>query len=163
MELKLYEIKNKALELAMNDGLSEEEKVELENAIRNELMEKTEGIIAFTRKAETMIDAMKLEEERLHNNRKDCEKKLEYFKEYVKNCMFEMKLQKIETPLGEMKIAKNPISVEITDATKIPMEYWKEKVDVSLDKKGLIDHYKTTGELIDGVKFNDSNYSLRIK
>lgn len=161
--LTLYEIKNKALEIAMNDELTEEERSELQEAIRNELLEKSEGVIAFTKKVEGLIEAIKNEESRLHENRKNYERKLESFKEYVKNCMMEMQVSKIETPLGEMKIAKNPISVEITDATKIPMEYWKEKVDVSLDKKGMIEHFKTTGEIINGVKFCDNNFSLRIK
>ena len=161
--LTLYEIKNQALELAMNDELTEEEKAELQNAIREELLEKTDGIIAYTKKAEALIEAMKKEEERLKENRKAGEKKLENFKEYVKACMMEMSLQKIETPLGELKIAKNPMSVEILDEELIPNAYKRTKVETSIDKKALIDHFKTTGEIIDGAKFHDDNYSLRIK
>lgn len=74
-----------------------------------------------------------------------------------------MQYQNIETPLGKVSIAKNPMSVEITDETKIPKEFIKEKIEYTIDKKGLLDHFKSTGELIDGVKFNDDKYSLRIK
>ena len=162
-KLTLYEIKNQYLELAMNDEMTEEEKNELHNAIQEELLAKTDGIIAVTKQAEALIEAMKNEEERLKANRKANEKKLESFKEYVKNCMIDMNLQKIETPLGEMKIAKNPASVEIIDATKIPQEFWKEKTDISLDKKGILDHFKDTGEIIDGVKIQTNAYGLRIK
>ena len=161
--LTLYEIKNQALELAMNDELTEEEKAELQNAIREELLEKTDGIIAYTKKAEALIEAMKKEEERLKENRKAGEKKLENFKEYVKACMMEMNLQKIETPLGELKIAKNPMSVEILDEAKIPQEFIKTKTETSIDKKGLLEHFKATGEIIEGAKFHDDVYSLRIK
>lgn len=162
-KLTLYEIKNQYLELAMNDEMTEEEKIELQNAIREELLAKTDGIIAVTKQAEALIEAMKNEEERLRANRKANEKKLESFKEYVKNCMMDMNLQKIETPLGEMKIAKNPMSVEILDEEKIPQEFKKEKVETSIDKKALLEHFKTTGEIIDGAKFHDDFYSLRIK
>ena len=161
--LTLYEIKNKALELAMNEETSEEEKAELQKAVQEELLAKTEGIIAFTKKVEAIIEAIKSEEERLKANRKSYEKKLENFKEYVKSCMMDMNIQKIETALGEMKISKNPASVEIIDATKIPQEFWKEKTDISLDKKGILDHFKDTGEIIDGVKIQTNAYGLRIK
>lgn len=161
--LTLYEIKNKALELAMNEETSEEEKAELQKAIQEELLAKTEGIIAFTKRVEAIIEATKNEEERLKANRKSYEKKLESFKEYVKSCMMDMNIQKVETALGEMKIAKNPASVEIIDATKIPQEFWKEKTDISLDKKGILDHFKDTGEIIDGVKIQTNAYGLRIK
>ena len=161
--LTLYEIKNKALELAMNEETSEEEKAELQKAIQEELLAKTEGIIAFTKRVEAIIEATKNEEERLKANRKSYERKLESFKEYVKSCMMDMNIQKVETALGEMKIAKNPASVEIIDATKIPKEFWKEKTDISLDKKGILDHFKDTGEIIDGVKIQTNAYGLRIK
>ena len=161
--LTLYEIKNKALELAMNEETSEEEKAELQKAIQEELLAKTEGIIAFTKRVEAIIEATKNEEERLKANRKSYEKKLESFKEYVKSCMMDMNIQKVETALGEMKIAKNPASVEIIDATKIPHEFLKEKTDISLDKKGILDHFKDTGEIIDGVKIQTNAYGLRIK
>lgn len=161
--MTLYEIKNQYLELAMNDELNDEDKKELQNAIRNELLAKTDGIIAVTKQAEALIEAMKNEEERLKANRKANEKKLESFKEYVKNCMMEMQIQKVETPLGEMKIAKNPMSVEILDEEQIPDAYKRTKVETSIDKKALIDHFKETGEIIDGAKIHDDYFSLRIK
>lgn len=161
--MTLYEIKNKHLEVAMNEELTEEERAELQNAIREELLEKTDGIIAVTKKVEALIEAIKQEENRLKENRKGYERKLESFKEYVKNCMTEMQIQKVETPLGEIKIAKNPMSVEILDEEKIPQEFIKQKIETSIDKKGLIEHFKSTGELVDGVKFHDYYFSLRIK
>lgn len=161
--LTLYEIKNKYLELAFQDEITEEEKAELREAIHNELLQKSEGIIAVTKQAELMIEATKTEEERLKANRKANEKKLEDFKEYVKNCMMQMGVSKIETPLGEIKVAKNPMSVEITNEELIPDEYKRTKVETSLDKKSLLDNFKATGELINGAVFHDDRFSLRIK
>lgn len=147
----------------MNEELTEEEKKSLEEAIRNELLQKTDNIIAFTKKVEALIDAIKEEETRLKENRKAYERKLESFKDYVKSCMIEMQIQKIETPLGEMKIAKNPMSVEILDEERIPDAFKRTKVETSIDKKALIEHFKATGELIDGIKINQNEVSLRIK
>lgn len=163
MEMSLYQIKNKMLELALNEEITEQERAELGNAIKSELLQKTDNIIGFIKSVEIMNEETKKEEERLKSIRKYRELKLENFKEYVKDCMVQMEYQKIETPLGEMKIAKNPMSVEITDEEKIPKEFIKEKIEYTVDKKGLLDHFKNTGEAIEGVKFNDNKYSLRIK
>lgn len=87
MEMTLYQIKNKMLELAMNEEITEEERAELNQAIKNELLQKTDGIVGFIKSVEAINEETKKEEERLKAIRKNRETKLESFKEYVKDCM----------------------------------------------------------------------------
>ena len=84
------------------------------------------------------------------------------FKEYVKENMEKLGLQKIDTELGTLSIAKNPASVEIFDETLIADEYKKEKVTVSIDKTSIKNALKA-GKDVQGVKLVEDKTSLRIK
>lgn len=72
-------------------------------------------------------------------------------------------IDKIETELGTISIAKSPISVDIIDEDKIPAEYKTIVQTIKVDKKAIADNFKSTGELIEGVRINTENKSLRIK
>ena len=106
---------------------------------------------------------MKNEEKRISEQRKALENRLVNFKEYVKECMEKNGFTKIETTLGTLTIAKNPISVEIINEDEVPSEYKQEVVTTKVDKKAISDNFKATGEIIPGVKINTQNTSLRIK
>ncbi len=71
--------------------------------------------------------------------------------------------KKIQTTLGTLSIAKNPISVEIYDEKQIPDEYKTKVVTVKVDKTAIKKALKETGEIIPGAKIIDNKTSLRIK
>ena len=106
---------------------------------------------------------MKAEEKRIADNRKTLENKLSKFKEYVKGCMENNSITKIETGLGTLTIAKNPISVEIVNEDEIPNEYKTEVTTVKIDKTKIKKDFKETGEIPAGVNIQTENTSLRIK
>ena len=58
----------------------------------------------------------------------------------------------IVTSIGKWRVQQNPVSCEVYDVDKIPMEYHIKQED-KIDKKGLLAHYKATGELIEGCEF----------
>lgn len=115
------------------------------------------------RNNELTIEAMKIEEKRISDMRKALENKTSKFKDYVKECMENNGITKIDTELGSLSIAKSPISVEITNEEKIPTEFKQEVVTIKIDKKAIADNFKTTGELIDGVVIHTDNTNLRIR
>lgn len=84
------------------------------------------------------------------------------FKEYVKQNMEELELQKIDTELGTLSIAKNPASVEIYDESMIADEYKKEKVTVTIDKTAIKNAIKE-GKEVEGARLVEDKTSLRIK
>ena len=104
----------------------QEEGTELALALKN----KGTSIIAYTKNIESLIDAMKNEEKRISENRKALENRLDRFKVYVKENMQRLEIQKLESELGTLSIAKNPASVEILDESLIPNDYKKEKVTI---------------------------------
>lgn len=161
--LSLYDIVGAFPKLIDQEEMSEEDKKEVEKELIELLQRKSQNLIGYTRNIELTIEAMKSEEKRISEQRKAMENKLEKFKEYVKECMEQNGFTKIETTLGTLSIAKNPISVEIYDEKQIPDEYKTKVVTVKVDKTAIKKALKETGEIIPGVKIIDNKTSLRIK
>lgn len=161
--LSLYTITNAFPMLMEQEEMTDEEKNNIYNELTNLLNEKSQSIIGYTRNLELTIDAMKSEEKRIAENRKTLENRLNKFKDYVKDCMEKAGFSKIETELGQLSIAKNPMSVEIENETIIPKEFKEEILTVKVDKTAIKNHFKETGELVPGTKIINERTSLRIK
>lgn len=164
--LTLYNITNKftaLMDKAENGELTEEEYNQLGEELALELKEKSSNIIGYIRNSELLIEAMKAEEKRISDIRKSGEKKIEKFKQYVKENMERLELDKIPTELGTLSIAKNPMSVEIENEDDVPEEFKQQVVTTKIDKTAIKNHFNETGELIAGVKIINDKTSLRIK
>jgi len=91
------------------------------------------------------------------------ENKLEKIEKAVKESLEKLQIDKIETELGSIQLAKCPISVEITDIDLIPGEFVKIKMEKQADKTAIKNHFKETGEIIEGASIISTNTSLRYK
>lgn len=164
--LSLYNITNKFVELmekAENEELSAEEVQAIGMELEQELMNKSSNIIAYIKNAESLVNAIKDEETRLKEMREVGEKKLEKFKTYVLDNMNRLGLVEIPTSLGSLKVAKNPMSVEIENEDEVPSEFKKEVVKTTIDKTAIKNHFKETGEIVAGTRVITEKTSLRIK
>lgn len=165
-DLTLYNITNKFVDLmnkAEEGELTEKEYNEIGEEIALELQKKSASIIGYIRNTELLIEAMKSEEKRISDTRKKGEAKLDKFKQYVKENMEKLGLDKIPTELGSLSIAKNPMSVEVEDENEIPKEFKNEKITISIDKTAIKNHFKETGEIVPGTRIIDDKMSLRIR
>lgn len=162
-ELSLYEITGTFPKLMAQEEMSEEDKNKVEEELTTLLQKKSNAVIAYSKNIELTIKAMKEEESRISTNRKALENRLEQFKKYVKECMEGNGINKIETDLGTLSIAKSPISVEIVNEEEIPDEYKEVIFTTKVDKKKIADAFKSTGELVEGVEIHTDNTNLRIK
>lgn len=165
-DLTLYNITNKFTRLMdkVQEGeLTEEEYNELGEELALQIQQKGSNIIGYTKNIELTINAMKEEEKRLSDGRKLLENKLEKFKQYVKDNMERLGITKMDTELGTLSIAKNPVSVEIENESEVPKEFKQEVITTKIDKTAIKNHFKETGEVIAGVKMIVDKTSLRIK
>ena len=160
--MKLYEITNGFMNLLHNEELTEEEANHIGEELAIALREKSSDIIGFYLNEKADIEAIDTEIKRLQEMKKRKVNNLERFKEYVKSNMEQLNLQKIETELGKITLAKNPLSVEIIDEDKIPEQYKTAEITYKIDKKAIANDYKE-GKVIEGVNIHDDNTSLRIK
>ena len=161
--LSLYEITSGFPALMDNEEITEEEKKKIEDELIVLLQQKSQNIIGYTKNIELTINAMKEEEKRISENRKALENKMIRFKEYVKECMENNGITKIETSLGTLSIAKSPTSVEIVNEDEVPSEFKQEITTIKIDKTKIKDNFKETGEIPAGVNIITTNTNLRIK
>lgn len=164
--ISLYNITSKFVELInkANEGeLTEEEYNELGNELALELQNKSANIIGYIKNSESLLEAMKAEEKRLSDIRKQGETKLEKFYHYVKENMEKLGLVEIPTELGSLKITKNPMSVEIENEDEIPSEFKQEVITIKIDKTAIKNHFKETGEIVAGTRIINDKTSLRVK
>jgi hypothetical protein len=161
--LKLYEITNGFMSLNNNEELTEEEKNEIGVQLTEALKTKSNNIVGYYQEEKVLLEGIDAEIKRLQDYRKAVTNRIDRYKEYVKENMQVLGIDKIETELGTISIAKSPISVDIIDEDKIPAEYKTIVQTIKVDKKAIADNFKSTGELIEGVRINTENKSLRIK
>ena len=161
--LSLYEITGAFPKLMAREEMSEEDKNKIEEELTTLLQKKSNSVIAYSKNIELAIKAMKEEETRISTNRKTLENRLEQFKKYVKECMEGNGINKIETDLGTLSIARSPMSIEIVNEEEIPDEYKEVIFTTKVDKKKIAEAFKSTGELIEGVEIHTGNTNLRIK
>lgn len=161
--LSLYQITGAFPALMESEEITEEDKNKIEAELTMLLQEKSQNIIGYLRNNELTIEAMKAEEKRISDVRKALENRNNKFKEYVKECMENNGITKIETGLGTISVAKSPVSVEIINEEAIPSEFKQEIVTVKIDKMKIKENFKETGEIPDGVNIITTNTNLRVK
>ncbi len=161
--LSLHEITSAFPALMENEEMTDEIKQQINEELSVLLQQKSTNTIGYIRNMELTVEAMKSEEKRISEQRKACENRIARFKEYVKDCMEQNGIMKVETSIGSMTIAKNPISVEIENEDEIPSEFKQEVVSTKIDKMAIKNHFKETGEIVNGANILTNNTSLRIK
>jgi len=164
--LSLYQITNSFAELmskAEEGELTEEEYNEIGEELAIELQAKSTNIIGYYQNENALIEAIDTQIKRLQDLKKVKQNSIDRFKKYVKENMERLEIQKIETELGTLSIAKSPISVEIVNEDEIPEEFKETVTTVKPNKKKISDNYKATGEIPNGVVIHTDNTNLRIK
>lgn len=164
--LSLYNITDKFIEIMdkVQDGeITEEEYNELGQELAVALQNKSIGIIGYIQNKEALIDAVDTQIKRLQELKKAESNSIDKFKQYVKENMEKLGIQKLETEIGKMSITKNPLSIEIQNEDEIPAEFKQEVVTTKIDKTAIKNYFKETGEIVPGARIISDKTSLRIK
>ena len=104
--LSLYQITGMIPVIMEQEEITPELKEQLEKELTELLQQKSQNIIGYTKNIELTIEAMKTEEKRISEQRRALENKLDNFKQYVKECMEQNGIKKIDT-LGKRKSLYN--------------------------------------------------------
>lgn len=122
---RLYEISGDFAELFDNyeelmETAEEKDKAEIEAAwfdtlsgIEGEFEVKAESVAQYIKELNARAEAIKAEEKKLAARRKAAEAATDRMKLYLKNCMEQMKLNKVETAKCKISIRKNAPSLRI--------------------------------------------------
>ena len=117
-----------------------------------DIQAKAENYAKVIRMKEEESKAFKAEADRLTKRRQAAENMVARLKSTLLDAMKMTDTMEIVTSIGKWRVQMNPVSCEVVDIDKVPMMYHVKHED-TVDKKTLIQHYKLTGELVDGVAF----------
>ncbi len=127
--------------------------------LTKDLKDKSANVIAVVRNQELTIEALDTEIERLKAMKDSIEKKLDKFKCYIKSAMVVNGIEKIETPIGNIKFTKST-AVEIYDEKLIDKKFIKIETKEKISKTDIKNALKA-GEEVQGARLVE-NKNLKI-
>ena len=160
--MKLYEISQQydVLKRYINDAEADEEMFQAAfNDIQGALEDKAENIVKLAKNLEGDIEAHRNEEKRLAEKRRFMENRVGRLKMMLQDAMCRMDKQSIKAGTFNLRIQKNPMSLEVIDEGLVPDEYKRQRFEI--DKKAILEAIKE-GREIAGAEARQTE-SLRIR
>lgn len=153
----LYELTNdlKDIEEALEVEVLEQSQECIKGLIdilEKQIEGKAENIIKLVKNKEAIVSSRKEEIKRLQELNKKDEKGIADIKKYAKECMERAGKKRVETVLGNLTVRKAQPVVKVLDATKLSADYLIQKTTINADKVKIKEHFKETGEILDGVE-----------
>ena len=119
-------------------------------SINDSIESKADGYVAVTKTLEAENDAIDVEIKRLQERKKVNQNGIKRLKDTLLDAMEYTGKTKFKTELHSYSIRNNAPSLQITDDTKIPKQFYVEQ-EPKLDKRELLKFVKDNGEL-DGLE-----------
>lgn len=159
----IYDLTNSYLDLlalAENGEADPEAIRDTMEGIEGELEDKAENYAKVFTQMIADAEALKTEEERIHNRRTAIENNVKRMKDILQQMMEITGKTKFKTNLFSFNIQNNPPSVEIAEDANIPEVFLIEQ-EPKIDKKGILEALKA-GKAVDGCSIKQGQ-SLRIR
>ena len=167
MTLHLYEIVDKYQRLmrVIDDTGASPEDFQLTLAsITDQLDRKVENIAKFCLSLESSAAAVKQEEARLQARRQSLEKKAEWLKEYLLAEMLAVGVEQVKQDTITVSVRTNPPSVEVYDPDAVQQDFRRLVPETwQVDKKRILEHFKATGEILEGVNIVTDKKRIEIR
>ena len=151
--MNLYELTGeyKYLQALLEEG--EHDQQELDEAltfIGKDIEQAYDGYAKLMRNLTAEAEAIREEEKRLANKRRSIENGIDRLKNAVYTAMLATGQTKAKTSIGAWGIQKNPYSVKVYDAAKVPDRFLIPQPP-AIDRASMLAEFKQTGEVFDGV------------
>ena len=131
------------------------EALEALESIEADMADKADAIARIVRNYKAEVEGLKAEEKRLALKRRSRENAIERLQRVMLDAMQATGAEKVQTSIGKWSVQANPWSCEVMDVASVPEE-WHIKVDDKIDQRGLLEHFKMTGEMVDGVEYRQT-------
>ena len=123
---------------------------------------KSQGIAKWTLDIACVETVIETEIARLQRKKRVAENLRTRLKAYIKGCMEQADVQKIESPTINLRIQKNTPSVDIIAEDQIPAKFIRITQVTELDKAGMLTALKN-GEDVPGARLVTERTHLRIR
>lgn len=163
--MKLYEINAEYRDI-LNDIDNEDEQVRTNALAKLEsnalaVKEKIIAVASFIKNMEAEHDAIKEAKTQMAEREKRFKKKIDDLESYLQANMEMRGISHISCPYFDIKLVKNPPSVNVEDEDKLDQEYIRTITEHKIDKAKLKEHL-LAGVIIEGASLKQGT-SLRIK
>jgi hypothetical protein len=139
--------------LDLLDSGETDETLELQlNHLAGQIAHKAEAIAGLVAHLNGIAAMRRTEAERMRTRAQSDERQAERLKAYVLKHMQAIGQDRIETARFTLSIRQNPPAVAVLEEMLIPKDYVKTVVTTSVDKRAILDHLKSTGEVVPGVE-----------
>jgi len=98
---------------------------------------------------EADIGAIAAEVDRLQGRKRHLVGRIEWLKRYLLGEMEVAGRQKVRGATLTVSLAKAPPSCEVVSVEEVPEEFRRVKVEV--DRAGIVEHFRSTGEVVPGT------------
>ena len=167
MTLHLYELVDqyKTLMQVIDDTSAAPEDFQLYLAkITDQLERKVEHIAKFCISIQANVEAIKLEEVRLTQRRQSLEKKDAWLRQYLLAEMVAVGTEQVKRDTVTVSVRTNPPSVEVLDLDAVPQEFRRLIPETwQVERKLILEHFKATGEILDGVSIVTDKKRIEIR
>lgn len=163
--MKLYELAESfqgIQHLLDTEGTDQEALSIALSEIKTEIQAKVQNLAYIVRQMDVDTETIKAEEKRLVDRRRALENKTRWLKEYLKDELEKVGIDKVKTATMTITIQNNPPSVQIVNAKEIPAKFLTVIPEqYAPDKKAIATAIKD-GEDVPGVELTQDK-SLRIR
>jgi hypothetical protein len=135
--------------------------VERLHALSLQFESKAIACAAVTKNLRAESDAVDAEIARLQKRKASIDNHRRQLLDYLLLEMQKAGIDQIGNGIHQIRRAKSPLSVTIQDEEKIPTQFRQVVIERKIDKKGIIDWIKETGEVVDGCDIVQNEH-LRI-
>jgi hypothetical protein len=153
--MKLYELSEaycsvlEELSEPLGDGQDEARFQALLQGLGDAFDEKVLSIAKIIRSLESDIGSIAGEVERLQGRRRHLAGRVEWLKRYLVGEMELVGREKVRGSTMTVSLGKAPPSCEVVSVEEVPEEYRRVKVEV--DRAGILEHFRSTGEVVPGT------------
>lgn len=112
---------------------------------------KAGAIVGLIRQFEAYADMRKMESQRMAALAISDARKAERLRDYLLRNMQAVGAERIDTQAFRVTLRQNPPSVQVLEEQLVPEEFLRTVTTTSVDKRAIMDAYKATGEIPDGV------------
>lgn len=147
--MKLYEISDAYLQLLEADEVDVTAELDSLNIA---FAEKAENIVKLIRSLNAQGSAIKDEIKKLRDKLGAVEGRVDGLKHYLQTGMEKTGKDSLDVGIFRVRLQNSPLSVKIIDVGSLPEQFKREIVEIRVDKRGIIDHIKSTGEVPVGIQ-----------
>jgi hypothetical protein len=145
------------LDLLEDPDADEAELARQLDALAGLITHKAEAIAGLITQCEGMAAMRGSEANRMRDLAAQDQRKAKRLRDYVKRHMEELGSERIDTGRFSLRVRPNPPAVQVIQEVLVPSEFVRTVTTTSVDKRAILDSYRTTGEIPAGVDITRSS------